>query len=176
MNKKQFNSIFLSCTLALLATVGSVQAMETTEDDTMMKKDDVMMKEDTTMKKADSAMMEKDAMMTTDGAMTMSVDLSFGSRGIDVVTFQTFLESKGLLTMPAGVAKGYFGSLTQSALMKYQASVDVPATGYFGPITRGVISNMMMKKGEVMMKEDTMMKKDDAAMMKKDAMMKKEAQ
>ena len=64
-------------------------------------------------------------------------DLTIGSTGADVVKLQNFLEKEGYLTMPAGVAKGYFGSLVQSALAAYQSAVGIsPANGYFGPITR----------------------------------------
>lgn len=66
-----------------------------------------------------------------------NTNLRMGSRGADVVALQSFLESKGLLTMPAGVAKGYFGGLTKSAVVAYQISKGVtPASGYFGPLTR----------------------------------------
>jgi hypothetical protein len=68
-------------------------------------------------------------------------DLTIGSTGADVIELQTWLETKGLLMIPAGVSKGYFGTLTQMALAKYQASVGiVPAVGYFGPITRAKIA------------------------------------
>lgn len=63
-------------------------------------------------------------------------NLTIGSSGEDVASLQTWLESRGFLTMPAGVAKGYFGPLTRSALASYQASAGIyPAAGYFGPIT-----------------------------------------
>lgn len=66
-----------------------------------------------------------------------NANLKQGARGADVVALQSFLESKGLLTMPAGVAKGYFGALTKSAVVAYQISRGVvPASGYFGPLTR----------------------------------------
>ncbi|MBI2482457.1 MAG: peptidoglycan-binding protein [Candidatus Vogelbacteria bacterium] len=76
-------------------------------------------------------------------ATSFTRDLTIGSRGDDVSALQTLLESKGVLMMPAGVAKGYFGALTKSALAKYQASVGLPATGYFGPLTRGQIASSM---------------------------------
>ena len=76
-----------------------------------------------------------------------SRNLTVGSRGVDVVRLQDFLESKGLLVMPQGVAKGYFGSLTRAALAAYQVSVGItPAEGYFGPITRAVTNAEMAKK------------------------------
>ncbi|MBP6974741.1 MAG: peptidoglycan-binding protein [Candidatus Pacebacteria bacterium] len=66
-----------------------------------------------------------------------NTNLKLGARGADVVMLQSFLESKGLLTMPAGVAKGYFGGLTKSAVVAFQISMGVtPASGYFGPLTR----------------------------------------
>ncbi len=68
-------------------------------------------------------------------------DLTLGSTGADVIELQTWLEAKGMLMIPAGVSKGYFGALTQSALAKYQASVGIsPAAGYFGPITRAKVA------------------------------------
>ena len=69
--------------------------------------------------------------------VTFTMDLTMGSTGPQVVALQSFLESKGFLVMPVGVAKGYFGGLTRAALARYQASVGIaPAVGYFGPITR----------------------------------------
>jgi len=68
-------------------------------------------------------------------------NLTVGSRGADVVQLQTYLESKGFLVMPVGVAKGYFGPLTRAALASFQASVGIsPAAGFFGPITRAYVN------------------------------------
>lgn len=61
--------------------------------------------------------------------------LSIGARGADVVALQTFLEQKGFLKMPRGVAKGYFGVLTRIAVGKYQKSIGVSAVGIFGKLT-----------------------------------------
>lgn len=75
---------------------------------------------------------------------TFNVDLTVGSTGADVTALQQFLVSKGFLTMPAGVAMGNFGPLTQSALAAYQASVGIsPASGYFGPVTRANVNSKM---------------------------------
>lgn len=62
--------------------------------------------------------------------------LSLGVRGADVVMLQTVLEQKGLLNIPSGVAKGYFGQLTRTAIIKYQKSVGLPAVGIFDSLTR----------------------------------------
>jgi len=78
---------------------------------------------------------------TTTAAYTFSTDLTVGSTGADVVALQSFLVAKGLLTIPAGVAEGYFGSLTQAAVSAYQAMKGItPTAGYFGPITRAAVN------------------------------------
>ncbi len=102
-----------------------------------------------------------------DGMMGMDTNLMMSSRGSSVVTLQTFLESKGYLMMPEGASKGYFGNLTKRALIEYQASVGLPATGYYGAMTRAKISGMAMKddmKKSDMMKTHSMGMKDDGVM------------
>jgi len=72
---------------------------------------------------------------------TFTTDLTVGSKGAEVTALQQFLVGKGLLTMPAGVAMGYFGTLTKSALAAYQSANGIsPAVGYFGPITRAKVN------------------------------------
>ena len=67
-------------------------------------------------------------------------NLTLGSKGIDVIALQAILEGKGYLTMPVGVAKGYFGLLTRRALAQYQQAEGIlPALGFFGPKTRAHI-------------------------------------
>jgi hypothetical protein len=74
-------------------------------------------------------------------ATTLTANLTIGSRGAEVVALQSFLEAKGLLTIPAGVAKGYFGKLTQTAVAAYQISKGItPSRGYVGPVTRAAIN------------------------------------
>ncbi len=77
-------------------------------------------------------------------AMSVSGYLGMGSQGDDVVTLQTFLVNEGFLVMPSGVSMGYFGSLTKMALMKYQASQNIPSTGYFGPLTKAQVNTSLM--------------------------------
>ncbi len=77
---------------------------------------------------------------TVSTAYSFPTNLTVGSRGADVVALQSFLESKGLLSMPAGVAKGYFGGLTKTAVRAYQASKGLPTTGFFGPMTRAAVA------------------------------------
>jgi len=97
------------------------------------------------MKKALIASLATSALVIGAFAMSASAyvfsnNLSVGSTGNDVVALQSFLVSKGFLTMPAGVAEGYFGSLTKAAAVAYQASVGLPSTGFVGPMTRNVLN------------------------------------
>ncbi len=74
---------------------------------------------------------------------TFTTDLTVGSTGAQVTALQQVLVSGGYLVMPAGVSMGYFGSLTRAAVMKWQAANGVPATGYFGPISRAKLNSMV---------------------------------
>ena len=76
----------------------------------------------------------------TAASFRINSNLSAGARGPDVMTLQKFLESKGLLTLPAGTTEGYFGSLTKQALISFQLSAGLPAMGYCGQMTRQAIS------------------------------------
>ncbi len=82
------------------------------------------------------------AMTSGTSAYTFTTDLTLGSTGNDVTALQNILIAQGDLTMPAGVAEGYFGTLTQSALAKYQAANGItPAAGYFGPKTMAFVNS-----------------------------------
>lgn len=63
---------------------------------------------------------------------TFTLNLQLGSRGDDVTALQKFLVSKGFKTD----ISGYFGRSTYQALKKYQTTLGIPATGFFGPLTR----------------------------------------
>src|SRR5574343_1286843 len=72
-----------------------------------------------------------------------NANLSVGSTGADVSALQAFLISKNF-DIPAvsskAVAPGYFGSQTKAAVIAYQNSVKLPATGFVGPLTRGALN------------------------------------
>ncbi len=75
-------------------------------------------------------------------------DLYQGTTGTDVMYLQALLSEQGYLNVPVGVPLGYFGSLTQSALARYQASIGVsPALGYFGPVTKARMSKVFLDRG-----------------------------
>jgi len=74
---------------------------------------------------------------TTTTACTFTRSLTMSSTGADVTCLQSYLVAQGHLVMPVGIAMGYFGSLTQAAVAKWQAANGVaPAVGYFGPISQ----------------------------------------
>lgn len=74
-------------------------------------------------------------------------DLELGMEGEDVRLLQKFLNANGYALASSGVgAPGsettYFGTLTQNALIKFQAAKAItPSAGYFGPITRAKIDS-----------------------------------
>jgi peptidoglycan hydrolase-like protein with peptidoglycan-binding domain len=71
-------------------------------------------------------------------------NLSVGSTGADVSALQTVLMGKGfdIPSIKSGAAMpGYFGQQTKTAVMAYQASVNVPTTGFVGPLTRAALNS-----------------------------------
>ena len=77
--------------------------------------------------------------------LTFVRDLTVGSVGSDVRTLQALLNSLGFIISSDGPGSPgqeseYFGERTRQALIRYQeANGIVPASGYFGPITRAFI-------------------------------------
>ena len=63
-------------------------------------------------------------------APMISSNLMVGSSGSEVVALQTYLEANDLLVLPEGVQMGHFGALTKAAVMAYQESMTLPATGF----------------------------------------------
>ncbi len=71
-------------------------------------------------------------------AYTFSKYLTVGSTGADVSALQQWLIDSGfdIPSIKSGAAqKGYFGQQTKAAVVKYQASVGLPNTGFVGPLT-----------------------------------------
>ena len=69
---------------------------------------------------------------------TMNMDI--GTKGADVVTLQSFLEQKDMLTIQSGVAKGTYDQNTKNAVVKYQNSKGIfPANGVVEAVTRASI-------------------------------------
>jgi len=71
--------------------------------------------------------------------------LTMGSTGPEVVKLQEMLIAKGNLVLPAGVNKGYFGTLTKNALAAFQVANGIsPAVGYYGSATAAKVNAMAM--------------------------------
>lgn len=68
-----------------------------------------------------------------------SAQLSIGMRSDAVSTLQTLLRSLGYLD----AVTGYFGPKTDDAVRRFQAANGVPATGVFGPLTRGALASRL---------------------------------
>lgn len=73
---------------------------------------------------------------------SIDVDLRYGSQGQEVTELQEFLSDQGFLkSMPSG----NFYSLTRSAVIAYQGTVGLPATGFVGPMTRSKINDELAR-------------------------------
>lgn len=81
---------------------------------------------------------------TTTSSGGATGDLELGAQGSSVTTLQTFLIVKdtgpAAEALKAAGATGYFGPVTQRALIEYQKAHGIsPAVGYYGPVTRAYI-------------------------------------
>ncbi len=75
---------------------------------------------------------------STGGACSFTKDLTIGSTGSEVTALQNALKTGGYMTANA---TGYFGSLTQTAVIAWQKAAGVtPAAGYFGAKSRAAFN------------------------------------
>ena len=66
-------------------------------------------------------------------------NLSLGMRGSEITALQQLLITSGFLKIQSPTS--YFGALTKKALIEWQKSMNIsPASGFFGPISRGKIN------------------------------------
>ncbi len=72
-------------------------------------------------------------------AYVFTRDLTIGMAGDDVKELQKRLTSEGLF---AEDITGYLGVLTLKSIKDFQTKNNLPATGYVGPMTRGVLNGM----------------------------------
>jgi len=75
-------------------------------------------------------------------------DLRMGQSGPDVMRLQQFLNTHGFPVALSGIGSSgnetfYFGLATFNALKKAQQANNIPATGYFGPITRAWANKLL---------------------------------
>lgn len=75
------------------------------------------------------------------GAQTFTVYLYKGLRHPQVSELQTFLKQFPDI-YPEGIVSGYFGSLTEKAVKKFQQKYGIAAVGTVGPITRAKLNEL----------------------------------
>lgn len=73
---------------------------------------------------------------------TISRDLSYGSRGSDVTTLQSFLVNRDYPGGGSWMISGYFGRATRQAVRNFQAEESLPVTGVVNAATRAAISRV----------------------------------
>lgn len=77
----------------------------------------------------------------TAGCVTLSRDLSIGSRGSDVSSLQSFLVAQNYPGSGSWMLTGYFGAATQAAVRIFQGQRGLAQTGIADASTRAAISN-----------------------------------
>lgn len=75
-------------------------------------------------------------------AEMLTGQLDLGMRSANVTTLQEFLAQYPSI-YPEGLVTGYFGPLTQSAVVRYQSSNGIDAVGRVGPVTLSLINSRM---------------------------------
>ncbi len=80
------------------------------------------------------------AQIDNNQCIILTNNLAYGSQDISVSgsvsTLQNYLSTLGYFTSQP---TGYFGSITRTAVEKYQAAYSITATGFVGPLTRAYI-------------------------------------
>ena len=82
-----------------------------------------------------------EAAAATSGQFVFSGNLALRQQGSNVRLLQEFLNDEGFTVEQEGPGSPgdeteYFGESTYNALIKFQEANNLPATGYFGPLTR----------------------------------------
>ena len=73
-------------------------------------------------------------------------DLFLGIKdNAQVSCLQEFLKSQGSEIYPEGLVTGNFGTLTQTAVIRFQKKHGIQDTGFVGPITRAKINELLTK-------------------------------
>lgn len=81
-----------------------------------------------------------------DSLVVPSIDLEINDKGEDVRNLQKLLNAKGFLISEQGPGSPgnettIFGDATKAALIRFQKANNIsPASGYFGPLTRSILS------------------------------------
>eukprot|EP00241_Pyramimonas_parkeae_P007992 CAMPEP_0114263146 /NCGR_PEP_ID=MMETSP0058-20121206/22300_1 /TAXON_ID=36894 /ORGANISM="Pyramimonas parkeae, CCMP726" /LENGTH=175 /DNA_ID=CAMNT_0001379299 /DNA_START=80 /DNA_END=604 /DNA_ORIENTATION=+ len=69
-------------------------------------------------------------------------DLFEGTEGPEVRQLQQFLVIEGYLPEDSHIT-GYFGKITEQAVVRWQKDQGIPSTGFWGPLSRGRAAKVM---------------------------------
>lgn len=69
------------------------------------------------------------------------------SNSASVKCLQQFLAGQGQTIYPEALVTGFFGSLTRSAVVRFQVKYGIPATGFVGVLTRAKINALLNSHG-----------------------------
>lgn len=72
--------------------------------------------------------------------------VSFGNQNENVTNLQTFLADNPVI-YPEGKITGYFGPLTQAAVIRFQTQYGIDPVGRVGPLTRAKINLLILGGG-----------------------------
>lgn len=78
----------------------------------------------------------------------ISSQLDLGERNSDVTSLQGFFSDNSSI-YPEGLVTGYFGGLTRSAVMRFQAQYGLDQVGRVGPMTKDKINSLINQGGWV---------------------------
>src|SRR6185503_9427635 len=72
----------------------------------------------------------------------LTSSLDFGNQGVNVTNLQTFLADNPAI-YPERLVTGYYGALTQAAVIRFQKQYGIDPVGRVGPITLAKINNLI---------------------------------
>jgi len=75
--------------------------------------------------------------------VVLNSNLHLGLKNDEVACLQQALKDQGEGIYPEGLVTGYFGSLTKSAVIRFQEKYNIPNTGFVGPLTRQKINQLL---------------------------------
>lgn len=76
----------------------------------------------------------------------LTAQVNYGETSANVSNLQTFLAANGEI-YPEGKVTGYFGPLTQAAVIRFQTKFGIDPVGRVGPLTLAKINNIIASGG-----------------------------
>lgn len=76
----------------------------------------------------------------------LTSQIGLGSQGANVTSLQTFLAANPSM-YPEGIVSGYYGSLTEAAVKRFQVQYGIDPVGRVGPLTLAKINSLITGGG-----------------------------